>query len=228
MENNFGEQTLESMNQAEWYNQWTLDKFKDYLSGKILEVGCGIGNFTKTLTKFGKIWAIDIDENFIKQTKKEVTDAKIGFGDIEKDKYFFKDEKFDTVVCINILEHIKEDSRAIDNMHKIFKEEGTLILLVPAHPFLYGEIDKSIGHFRRYSKKEIITKLQMSGFVILKFRSLNLLGALGWFISGRVLKNKIVDQSKIKLFNLIAPIFLRLEDLINPSFGTSFLIIAKK
>ena len=61
-----GKQTLESMSQAVWYNQWTLNKFKDYLSGEILDVGCGIGNFTKTLSQFGKVYAIDINENYIK------------------------------------------------------------------------------------------------------------------------------------------------------------------
>ncbi len=226
----FGELTLESMNQAQWYNQWTLNQFRKFLKGKILEVGCGIGNFTKSLLKFGDIYAIDKDKDYVEKTKKllKKTAVHVGIGDIEKGKYFFKDTRFDSIVCINVLEHVKEDSQAIKNMYEVLNKQGYLILLVPAHPFLYGEIDKSIGHFRRYTKKEIVTKLQMNGFVILKFRSLNFLGSLGWLISGRVLKNKIVDQSKIKLFNLIAPIFLRIEDFIPPPFGTSFLIIAKK
>lgn len=223
----FGEQTLESMNQADWYNQWTLSKFKKYIRDQILEVGCGIGNFTKELTKYGKVWAVDINKNYLDQLKK-ISGVEVGFGDIEKGEYFFINKQFDTIICLNVLEHIEEDSQAIRNMYEVLNKDGNLILLVPSHPFLYGEIDKSIGHFRRYSKGEIIEKLQRNGFVILKFRSLNLLGALGWFISGRVFKNKIVDQSKIKLFNLFAPIFLRMEDLINPPFGTSFLVIAKK
>lgn len=230
MTDRFGESTLESMNQADRYNQWTLNQFKEFLKGKILEVGCGIGNFTKSLLEYGEVYGIDIRKDYVEKTEKILSksNVRIGLGDIEKGKYFFKNEKFDTVVCINVLEHIKQDDLVINNMYKILNKEGYLVLITPSHPFLYGEIDKSIGHYRRYTKKAIVAKLESSGFKILKFRSLNLIGSIGWFISGRILKNKIVDQSKIKLFNLLAPIFLRIEDLINSPFGTSFLIIAKK
>lgn len=230
MGTNFGEQTLESMNQANWYNQWTLEKFKKYLRGRILEVGCGIGNFTKPLLSFGEVYGIDVKKEYIDKTKSFLNkqNVHIGFGNIETGKYFFDKERFDSIVCINVLEHIKNDDNSIKNMYKLLKNNGFLVLLVPAHPFLYGEVDKSIGHFRRYSKQEIVQKLENQGFKILRFQSLNLFGALGWFISGRVLKNTIVSKSKIKLFNLLAPFFLRLEDLIKPQFGTSFLIISQK
>ena len=101
-------------------------------------------------------------------------------------------------------------------------------MLVPSYPFLYGEIDKAISHFRRYAKKDLITKIEAEDFKIIEFKKLNFIGAIGWFVSGRILKNKIVDSSKIKIFNLIAPLFLKFEDFIPIPFGTSFLIIAKK
>lgn len=221
--------TLESMSQAGFYNRWTLAKFDKFLKGSILEVGCGIGTFTQTISKYGKVTAIDIDQNLIEKIKNNRnSNITTGLGDIEKDKYFFKDTMFDTIVCINVLEHIENDTQAIKNMYKVLRKEGIVILLVPSHPILYGEIDKSIGHFRRYTKKDIEQKLEKKEFKILQFKTLNLVGAIGWFISGRIFKNKIVDQSKIKLFNVVAPFFLRVEDLINPPFGTSFLIIAKK
>lgn len=226
----FGEQTLESMNQANWYNQWTLNKIKRYLNGKILEVGCGIGNFTKSLIEYGEVYGIDIRKDYIEKTEKRLSgsNAKTGLGDIEKGRYFFMAQKFDNVICINVLEHIENDNQAIKNLYEVLKDKGILILLIPAHSFLFGEIDESIGHFRRYTKKDIKQKLENEGFRILQFKTLNMIGAIGWFFSGRILKNKIVDQSKIKLFNLLAPIFLRIEDFISPPFGTSFLIIAKK
>lgn len=224
-----GTSTLESMSQAVFYNKWTLRKFDKYLKGKILEVGCGIGTFTETLSKYGKVTAIDVDGNLINTSKENNNlNFQIGYGDIEKGEYFFKDQQFNSVICINVLEHIENDNQAIKNLYKILKEQGILILLIPAHPFLYGEIDKSIGHFRRYTKKDIRQLLEKEGFNVLQFKTLNMIGAIGWFFSGRVFKNKIVDQTKIKLFNLLAPVFLTIEEFINPPFGTSFLIIAKK
>lgn len=226
---NSGQKTLESMSQAEWYNKWTLAKFASYLQGDILEIGCGIGNFTKSLLKFGNVWAIDINEENLNQTKAVVRNkAKVGFGDIEQNQYFFTKKSFDCIVCINVLEHIREDVRALRNMYKLLKKGGVLIILVPAHPFLFGSIDESIGHFRRYEKNDLLNLLKTSGFVFDYTRTLNFLGAIGWFISGKILKEKKVDKDKINLFNLIASPFLFLEDLIKPSFGTSILVIAKK
>lgn len=223
-----GAATLENMSQAKVYNKWTFDKFSKYLNGEILEVGCGIGNFTMTLSKYGKLTAIDIDQRLIEESKKDNTsNTEVGYGDIEKGKYFFPKKTFDTIVCINVLEHIENDIKALENMFKLLKTEGTLILLVPIHHFLYGEIDKSIGHFRRYDSKELIKKMQTLLYSIVSYQKLNFLGAIGWFISGRILRNKQISESKIKLFELIAP-FLYLENFMEPPIGTSVLIIAKR
>lgn len=224
-----GTKTLENMNQAEFYNKWTLNKFEKYLKGDILEVGCGIGNFTQILAKSGHVTAIDIDESLIERLKKG-NNSKImaGYGDIEKGKYFFKGKGFDTIVCINVLEHIYDDKRALKNMYNLLKKNGRLIFLVPIHKFLYGEIDKSINHFRRYVPKKIRRELEEMGFFIESSRKLNFLGALGWFVAGRILKETNVEERNIKIFNLIAPLILKIEDLVEPPIGTSVLLIAKK
>lgn len=229
MKVNHSQQTLESMSQAVWYNRWTLNKFKNYLKGEILEVGCGIGNFTETSTKYGSVWAIDINKNHLTKTKNLVNNkAKIGFGDIEKGIYFFGEKKFDCIVCINVLEHIKEDRTALKNIFNLLDEKGYLILLVPAHQFLFGEIDKSIGHLRRYDKNQIVNKLKEAGFSIIFSRRLNFLGGLGWWVAGKIFGDGTVTEGNIKVFNLLAPFILSFEDFVEPPFGTSILIVAKK
>lgn len=224
---NSGQATLENMSQAVWYNRWTLNKFKQSLKGDILEVGFGIGNFTKDLAKFGKVWAFDIDQEYITKAKQNKK-IDVGFGDIEKGKYFFGDQKFDSIVCLNVLEHIKDDDSALNNLFKLLKKGGKLVLLVPAHQFLYGEIDMSISHFRRYNKPDLIKKLTGAGFKIQSSRNLNFLGALGWFVAGKILKEKEVKEANIKIFNRIAPFVLPLEDLFEPPIGTSILTVAEK
>ena len=224
-----GQHTLESMSQAIWYNRWTLNFFDKYLYGKILEVGCGIGNFTKTLTKYDTVVSIDIRQDYIKETKRLVGNkARVGFGDIEKGKYFFKDRDFDSIVSINVLEHIGNDKKTLKNLYQLLKKGGYLISLVPAHKFLYGKIDESIGHYRRYDVEEIISLLKDAGFKIIKDRKINLLGALGWWIFSNLFKKNKVEKQNIALFNFIAPIFLPLENFFEPPIGTSILIIAQK
>lgn len=224
----FGQDTLESMSQAQWYNSWTLNKFEKYLGGRILEVGCGIGNFTKILTSHGEVFAIDIEKKYLNRVEQDNEKVKAGFGDIENGKYFFKDTKFNCIVCLNVLEHIKNDELALKNMYKLMVDGGKLILLVPAHQFLYGGIDQAIKHFRRYEKNNLAKILEGMGFKVITARRLNFLGAIGWFIAGKILKAKIVNKSSIRIFNLIAPFILRMEDLIEPPIGTSIFIIAQK
>lgn len=222
-------QTLESMNQAVWYNKWTLQKFEKFIHGEILEVGCGIGNFTSSLINHGDVWSIDINKEYVLKTNILIgKKAKVGFGDIEKGVYFFKGQKFDSIVCLNVLEHIKNDMAAFKNMYGLLKNGGKLILLVPAHNFLYGEIDRSIGHLRRYEKEELIKMLESLKFKINISRKINFIGALGWYFAGKILQNKSVNIRNIKIFNFFAPFILWFEDLIEPLFGTSILIVAEK
>lgn len=221
-------QSLESMSQAIWYNNWTLSKFQSFIKGDILEIGCGIGNFTKYLEKYGSVYAIDIDKNYINQTKKKVDNVVVGLGNLETGDYFFKPRKFDTIICLNVLEHIKNDSVAIKNIHKLLKPTGHLILLIPSHPSLYGQIDRAVDHYRRYDKKKITSEIKSMGFEIIQSKRLNFLGALGWWFTGKILKENTIRKDKIKIFNIFGPVFLALEKLIEPPLGTSILIIAKK
>lgn len=229
MKDSYDKDTLESMSQAIWYNQWTVDQFKKSLHGDILEVGCGVGNFTSQLLNFGEISAIDINEDYLKHTKRLIgSRGQVGFGDIEKGNYFFKNKKFDTVVSLNVLEHIQDDKAALSNLFNLLKRGGKLILVVPSQKFLYGEIDKSIGHFRRYEKTELVRKLRSVGFEIIKSKKLNFLGAIGWFIAGKIFKEKKIKKGNIKIFNLIAPFLLSLENLVEPPLGISILVVAQR
>lgn len=229
MSQNNGQQTLESMGQATWYNNWLLKKFEPYLKGEILEVGCGIGNFTQTLAKYGQVTAIDINKNYLNKTKREVKDqALVGFGDIEKNHYFFKKKKFDSIVCMNVLEHIEKDTQALKNLINLLKPHGYLILIVPSHQALYGSIDKAIDHFRRYEKNKLVKLIKQANFKVVNSKKLNLLGALGWYFSGKVLQDQGVNQGKIKIFNILGPVPIFFERFIEPPFGLSILLIAQK
>lgn len=229
MSNNSGAQTLESMSQAVWYNQWLVSKFEKFIKGKILEVGCGIGNFTKMLINYGEVFAIDIDRNHVAKTKKLFENkANVQIGDIENNSVFFNGQKFDSIICLNVLEHIRADKEALKNLHDLLNKDGVLVLIVPAHDFLFGEIDRSIGHFRRYDKTALSELVTDVGFKIINSRTVNMLGGIGWWVASKFFARNKVDENKIKIFNLLAPIILPLEDLFEPPFGTSILMVVQK
>jgi SAM-dependent methyltransferase len=213
-----GHKTLEIMSKASWYNNWLMEQIKGYLRGEILEVGAGIGNFTGALKRYGKVTVIDYDPEY----------KNANYGDIEKGKYFFGRKKFDSIVCMNVLEHIKDDKKALKNMCSLLRDGGKLILLIPASPFCYGELDKRLGHFRRYTKKSLNNLFKTTGYSINSIRYLNWLGLIGWFINAKVFKERIIPEGQLEIFDYIARPFLWMEEIIEPPFGLSVLAIGVK
>jgi len=224
-----GKQTLEIMKSAPLYNRWLLSLLKKHLSGNILEIGAGIGNFTLYLQKYGTVTALDIDKYYISKLKKIVTKPDLaGYGDIEKAEYYFANKKFDCIVCLNVLEHIKNDQIALKNMYSLIKKGGKLLLLVPAHQFAYTPMDKALGHFRRYTKKSLSKMAIEVGFEVNNIRYYNLPGIIGWFVNGKLLRKKLIPKSQLGMFDKVSVPWLTLEKKLPVPFGLSVMLIATK
>lgn len=224
-----GKTTLNIMREVSWYNEWLFSFLEPFIKGNILEVGAGIGNFTSLLLKKGKVFAIDMNRGYVEKLKKFVRIGVVsGFGDIEKGKYFFQSKRFDTIVCLNVLEHIGNDKKAIKNMYKLLKNNGNLILLVPAHDFAYGTLDAGLDHFRRYDKKTISELLKGAGFKLEKVRYLNFPGLIGWFVNSKLLKKEILPKNQLIIFDRLARIELLIERYLEPPIGLSVLAIARR
>ena len=222
-----GAKTLKIMRLVNWYNNWLFSRIKENLKGEILEVGAGIGNFTTLLKTCGRVTAIDIEKDYITKLKK-IKEIKVGFGDIEKGNYFFKNKRFDRIVCLNVLEHIKADEVALKNMYDLLKKGGKLILLVPAHQWAYGSLDEELGHFRRYDKALAQERMRKAGFKVKLIRYINWIGIFGWFINAKITRRKILSKSQLAFFDKIARLLLKVEDAADLPFGLSVLVIGEK
>jgi len=223
-----GEQTLEVMEGAEWYNKWLFDLARPYLGKEILEVGAGIGNFTKLLLNEGEVYAIDINESYIKSLNKKLPDVHAGSGNIETKKYFFKNKKFDTIICFNVLEHIENDIKALTNIQLLLKPKGKFILLVPAHKLLFSKFDQNLGHFRRYTIKEANKKLKNIGFNIIKIRYINWWSAIGWFIFLKLMKRDLIPKFTVFILDKFGRFLLWPEKFVKFPFGLSVLAVSEK
>lgn len=223
-----GQKTLETMSGAQWYNNWLFSFIKAYLKRNILEVGGGIGSFSKMLDSYGKVSVIEIDKSYLEKLQKiPNTKVKAGYGDIEKGKYFFKNRKFDTIVCFNVLEHIKNDEMALSNMKRLLARNGFIILLVPAHGLLYSNFDKKIGHFRRYNTSSLMKKIHTAGLEVVDIRYLNWWAAIGWFVFFRLTGWEKMPKAQVGIFDFFGKIFLWPEKYISTPFGLSVLTILK-
>src|SRR5581483_7536038 len=175
-----GLKTLEILQWAHKYNRWISQQILPYCLSPLLELGSGTGNITQYLTQFQTVYASDIDTGLLLLLKKKFRHKKnirvIRFDAEKKVTARFK-SAFSSVVSVNVFEHLEDDQKAIKNVHYVLKKNGRLILLVPAKQFALTRLDRELGHFRRYEKKQLEITLKKEGFVLEKlylFRPLKL------------------------------------------------------
>jgi 2-polyprenyl-3-methyl-5-hydroxy-6-metoxy-1,4-benzoquinol methylase len=197
-------------------------------------VGSGVGNQTQFfVAERERVIASDIEPHYLRELtsrfsgKAQVRIASFSFPLSETDRVDLHQERIDTIVCLNVLEHIDDHVSTLKDFNRVLQPGGHLVLIVPALKALYGTLDKHLHHFRRYSTEELRAAVTEAGFVIDTMRFLNRPAVPGWWLSSRVLKRKVVPKSQLKAFKWIMPL-LKLEEQSEPSFGLSLLVLARR
>ncbi len=212
-------------------NWWVYKKIEPFLGKKILELGSGIGAISKYLVKKNrKVTLTDINKKYTTYLKRRFVGnphVEVKNIDILNIDTVFSEGEFDTIIGINILEHIEHDIESIKKLKKVLIKEGNLILLVPAHKSLFGKLDSKLGHFRRYSRDELKTKLKNEGFYIERIEFMNFLGAVGWFINFKLLRRERMSKLVIQIFDGTIPVIAFIERFLKFPFGLYLLCIAK-
>ncbi|HEX7042230.1 MAG TPA: methyltransferase domain-containing protein [Patescibacteria group bacterium] len=222
--------TLEVLEEAENYNKWIADQFLPHLKGPILEIGSGTGNISGFFSKKSKIFLSDIDKGLISHLKKKYPKNKkqIIYLNIEKNTPKKFTGYFKTIIGINVLEHVKYDNKALKNLHSMLSKNGRLLLLIPAKKLAYTDLDRRLGHFRRYEKEELEIKLSKTGFKIEKLYSFNLVGLISWVVRNSIEKGNHLRGYQVIIFDKIVPILRIIEGIFPPPFGVSYIVRAKK
>ena len=217
-------ESLETLSQASPYYKWLSGRVQPFLKGKALEIGAGIGNFARWAREnVSEYHVSDNDPRLVQELSRDFPRAVC--WDIFHP--FPGDEKYDTVVILNVVEHLEDDLEALRRIHQRLNPDGHLILMVPAMNFLYGSLDESFGHYRRYTKNTINKVIRNAGFEILKSEYVNVVGMFGWFLYGRILKVRKLPQQLCSRFHLVLPL-LTLERPIAKIMGLSVIVTAKK
>ncbi|MGM0440872.1 MAG: class I SAM-dependent methyltransferase [Elusimicrobiota bacterium] len=222
--------TLRLMALCSNYNNWLFKKIEPFLSNtNVLEIGCGIGNLTQYLNRNREVTAVDINEKYLKYMKLDFPDIELINCDISNPQILAKiNTQFKSILCVNILEHIKQDERALANMYKLTEQKGNIIIIVPSHELLFGSIDENVGHCRRYEKKDLINKVNKAGFKIKHFQYFNRVGAFGWFLNSKIRKKQKISTFQIIFFDKFLPVLKIVDNILNFNFGNSMLVVGEK
>jgi SAM-dependent methyltransferase len=229
--NYFG-RDLEAMSFATNYHTWIVEEFKPFLGHRVAEIGAGTGNFTSLLIKeeIEYLCSFEPSTNMYSILEERFK----GKQKVEISNHFFNEAGhnyescFDSVIYVNVLEHIKEDARELSYVRNSLKKGGYFLGFVPALSWLYSNLDKKVGHFRRYKKPDLIKLVEQAGFKIIKVKYFDLAGILPWFIYFVILK-KSITGAKVSLYDkAVVPIMKKIEGLIPPPLGKNILIVAQK
>jgi SAM-dependent methyltransferase len=223
----------ERMSRAENYFAWQSRLVTRQLGRRVVEVGCGLGNFTGMLLDREAVIAVDSEPDCIQRLIERYPgrDNLHAFACRAGSPAFSDLARFhpDSCVCLNALEHIRDDRQALDGMASILGPGGVVVLLVPAFPALYGPIDRNLGHYRRYSRRSIASLVAATSLRIRKVHYVNAAGFFGWWVNSRILRRRAQSEKQIEIFDrYLVPLLSRLEGMVTPPFGQSLLVVLDK
>lgn len=221
---------LEAMSFTVNYHQWIVDEFSAYLGDQVAEVGAGIGSITSLLLDKGvsRLVSFEPSHNMFPRLADRLDhDPRVT---LVNDVFYCRHTSwaFDTVIYLNVLEHIEDDRSEMKDVFEALKPGGYAVVFVPAFQWLYSELDRLIGHYRRYTKHELCEILEEAGFAIVEARYLDLMGVIPWMVYF-VMMRKHMGGTSVKLYDrLVVPPMRRIETLMKPPLGKNILAVAQK
>ena len=219
------------------YARWQFEQFAPFVGKVVADVGCGLGAFAEHFLAHGveRYIGVEPDPDLRRRFEARHRDpravlARVGDATDPALAAELRAAGCDTAFSSNVLEHIERDDLALRNMIESVRPGGHIALLVPAHPFLYGSLDRFDNHYRRYTKasmRELIAKAG-GGAELVSLYYFNAAAALGWLIKGRVLRETRHEDENYAAMNLVLPVVRRLEALVRPPFGLSLIAVLRR
>jgi SAM-dependent methyltransferase len=232
----------ETMASALRYNGWLVDSVRAAWTGaeRVLDFGCSIGNVTHVVAERlaadagARVEVVGVEiiplaaERF-RQRFGDREDLRVISGDImDPSPELIAAGPFDAAVSFNVLEHIEDDVAALKGVAALLKPGGRIGLLVPGGGnLLYGTFDALDRHYRRYTPAQLRARIEAAGLDVVQIRKVNMVGAVAWFVKGRLVRAKATTGGEISTFDRLVPFFRRLDSVVGPPFGQSLAAVAR-
>ena len=227
-----GPETLEALAAAPRFNQWMADTIRPYLGSNIMEIGAGIGNLTRFLVPRVKNYIVsDIDQEHLARLAgrfQHRPNVQVRFADLGRPECFQEFAgQMDSVVCLNVLEHIEDDLAGLRHIHSVLRPGGRAVVLVPNDQKIYGTLDAALGHYRRYSPIELREKMELTGFHVETVLMFNRISRPAWYVSGRILKRTALGRGQMRLFDSLVWLWRKIDASL-PWPPTSLIAVGEK
>jgi glycosyltransferase involved in cell wall biosynthesis len=227
-----GARTLHALSAAPRFNAWMADTIRPYVGKRVLEIGAGIGNLTRALVQGREHYvATDINPEHLNRHASRFThrvNLETRFCDLTRAEDFQPfANSMDTVICLNVLEHVEDDRAGLENIYSALSPGGRALVLVPEGQSVFGSIDVALGHVRRYSEEELQHKMERAGFKVERIIRFNRVSRPAWFISGRILKRTSLEWNQMRIYDRFVWLWRRIDRFL-PWKPTSIIAVAKK
>jgi SAM-dependent methyltransferase len=222
---------LDAMAEARNYCRWIMQYFSPYLGRRVVEIGAGTGTFSELLLEGQRTVDLVLFEaarNLFPQLRQRFSNrpVRVHCGTFEPRVL---DGPVDSIVLVNVLEHILDDAALLSQIEQCLCPGGSLLLFVPALSWNYGSLDMAFGHHRRYSKRELGHKFAESRLRVQFMRYVNMMGIPSWFFAGKVLRQTTLKPAQVRWYDRwIIPWSFELEKICEPPLGQSLLAVAVK
>ncbi|MCP4589316.1 MAG: class I SAM-dependent methyltransferase [bacterium] len=221
--------SLEVIDELYNYTHWIFNKVRPFVGDTVCEVGSGIGAITQFLLSRRRVVGLEPYPESLRRTQERFADHQnISFAPYPIQQCPNEDlpaKSFDSVVCLNVLEHIEDDVQALDSMRRLCGERGRVVTLVPAHMTAFGAMDRSFGHYRRYNRRSLRSAYHHAGLAVTHSFYMNATGFFGWLWEGRIMRRGRISARAARTFNRMVPFVDALERLFPPPFGQSLVMV---
>ena len=207
---------LDAFSGSPRFNRWMADTIRPYIGKDVLEIGAGIGNLTQFLISRRRKYVVtDRDSEHLKRLSVRLSgrpNLEIALLDASRaDDYRPFRGRMDTVVCLNVLEHIEDDLAALRNIHSTLREGGRAIILVPQEQRIFNSLDRELGHRCRYSEEQLRLRLAEAGFIVEAAHHFNRISRPGWWLNGTLLRRRTIGRFQLKMFDRMVWLFRRID-----------------
>lgn len=225
----YGSHILLSLEKAHRFNRWMAEAINPWVGSNVLEIGAGIGNIMSELIPRDRYVASDVNPHYLQYLgnftlgKPYLSVKKIDLED--PSDFAGLESSFDTVICLNVLEHVADPVTSLRNLHSALKPGGRLVIYVPQDQRLFTSLDKALDHYRRYDRATLENHLAQAGFSVEEILDFNRIGRLGWWFNGKILHRRNLSRFQLKIFDSLIPIFTRVDRFL-PWIGLGLIVVS--